>query len=149
MTSNPLRGLPAQAIWQDNVRNNSASSAVISDVYRAMQTRLDGYRQGAGAVMIGIIAGVLAINSGFVRSLLDESLLRALANRPDHYFYFIVLGAGALVQGICVVGWWVIRDIEKYFSEMTSVVYKIDEANKMWEVGYWFKDQNSILINSK
>jgi hypothetical protein len=118
-------------VWQDGVRNNPALSAVISDVYRAMQTRLDGYRQGAGAVMIGIIAGVLAINSGFVRSLLDENLLRALENRPDHYFYFIVLGSGALVQGICVVGWWVIRDIEKYFSEMTSVVYKIDEANKI------------------
>jgi len=39
------------------------------------------------------------------------------------------------------VGWWVIRDIEKYFSEMTSVVYKIDEANKMWEIGHWFKDE--------
>ena len=126
--------------WNLATRTAPGSLLVVSDVYKAVQSRLDGYRQGAGAVMIGVIAAVLAVDSGFIRAILDEKLLLALESRTDHYFYFIIAGASALVIGVCIGGAYVIHIIGTYFAEMTSVIHKIDEANKMWERGHWFVD---------
>jgi hypothetical protein len=123
--------------WHDQVANRNGASGIISDVYRAMQTRLDGYRQGAGAIMIGIVAAVFAIDSSFVRSFLDQNLLHDLVNRTDYYFYFLISGALVVIEGVCAIGLIVIHSIGKYFAEMTSIIYKIDEANRVWDPDFW------------
>ena len=124
--------------WNAATHGAPGSLVVVSDVYKAVQSRLDGYRQGAGAVMIGVVAAALAVDSGFIRALLDEKLLNALDHRADHYFYYIIAGASALVIGVCIGGAYVIHILGIYFAEMTSVIHKIDEANKMWERNHWF-----------
>lgn len=126
--------------WNATTHNAPGSLVVISDVYKAVQSRLDGYRQGAGAVMIGVVAAALAVDSGFIRALLDEKLLNALDSRADHFFYYIIAGASTLVIGVCIGGAYVIHILGIYFAEMTSVIHKIDEANKMWETNHWLVD---------
>lgn len=125
--------------WNEATRRADGAKVVISDVYKAIQSRLDGYRQGAGAIMIGVVAAVLAVDSSFIRALLDEKLLQNLDKRADHYFYFIIAGASALVIGVCIGGAYVIHIIGVYFAEMTSVIHKIDEANKMWVRDHWLQ----------
>lgn len=127
--------------WNDEVATRPGAVTVISDVYKAMQTRLDGYRQGAGAIMLGIVAGAFAIDATFVRLFLDKELVSSLAKPSDYSFYFVVLGAGIFVEGLFLTGLLINRIIGQYFAEMSSIIYKIDEANGMWRPDFWINGQ--------
>jgi hypothetical protein len=131
--------------WSSTVTSDPRAASVISDVYRVMQARLDGYRQSAGAVMIGIFAAVLTIDANFVRLLLDKDALSSLAERAGERHVGLMIVCGFLfVTTICIAGFLVIKNIGKYFSEMTSIVYKIDEANNVWEPAVGWKASRSI-----
>jgi len=45
---------------------------VISDIYKAIQTRLDGYRQSAGAIFLAVFASAVAFDSTFIPFYFDK-----------------------------------------------------------------------------
>ena len=108
----------------------------IFEVYRAMQSRLDGYRQSAAAIFLGFAAAALALDSAFFRTVVDPAVL--YPNPPNHRFGYIAIGVGILLTIVCIYGSVIIRNVGLYFAEMTSIVYKIDQANRVWEPDAWF-----------
>jgi hypothetical protein len=103
----------------------------ISDIYKAMQTRLDGYRQSAGAIFLAVFATSLTFDSVFIRIFFDKSTFDLIS--ANSKFFGIIIGvSGLLVVTCCAVSWAIIRNIGEHFSEMTSIVYKIDEANDVF-----------------
>jgi hypothetical protein len=117
--------------------NAPAGHQAVFEIYRAMQSRLDGYRQSAAAIFIGVLAAILTLDSAFIRVVLDPAFLYPRTPPPDHRLALIVAGAGILLTVVCVAGGIIISHIGAYFAEMTSVIYKIDEANRVWEPGAW------------
>jgi hypothetical protein len=115
-----------QAAANDNMLRQKIQA--ISDIYKAMQTRLDGYRQSAGAIFLAVFATSLTFDSVFIRIFFDKSTFDLIS--ANSKFFGVIIGvAGLLVVTCCAVSWAIIRNIGEAFSEMTSIVYKIDEAN--------------------
>ncbi len=108
----------------------------ISDIYKAMQTRLDGYRQSAGAIFLAVFATSLTFDSVFIRVFFDRSTFDLIIDHPQ-FFEKIIAISGSIVVICCGVSWWIIRNIGNHFSEMTSIVYKIDEANEVFTDDVW------------
>jgi hypothetical protein len=136
--------MPAKYDASDALRGDLAPrpSQIVSDVYRTMQSRLDGYRQGAAAIFLGVVAAVVTIDLSFARLLIDriadaqhlDALLRsrlALA---------AVLGVAIIPILTLVSGCVIIGRVGAYFAEMSSIVYKIEEIYQLWEPGAWVKD---------
>jgi hypothetical protein len=131
-----LNNLPAQNAEDARIRFKIQS---LSDVYKTLQSRLDGYRQSAGAVFLAVLAAALTIDASFIR-FFDPGMLTALHSNP-RLASMLTGGAGLLVIVLCVAGYVMIRNLGKYFAEMTSIVYKIDEANQAWEVSAWINGE--------
>jgi hypothetical protein len=102
-----------------------------------MQSRLDGYRQSAAAVFLGVLAATLALDAAFFRSVLDPNLLNSQSDKVRTIVSVCLIVTGILLTIICISGSIIIQHIGGYFAEMTSVVYKIDEANRAWDTDVW------------
>jgi hypothetical protein len=111
----------------------------LSDVYRIVQSRLDSYRQSAGAIFIGVIAAILAFDSGLIRVTTDPSAF----NPASYYPVSVVAGYGLLLSFIAFGGWYTIGIIGKYFAEMTAIVYRIDKMNRVWDADFWIRDEGA------
>jgi hypothetical protein len=130
----------------DNVPPQNAEDArirfkiqALSDIYKAMQARLDGYRQSAGAVFLAVIAATLTFDASVIR-FIDPTMLSAL--RSNTRFATVLIGGAALVVLVlCATGLVILHRVGQYFAEMTSVVYKIDDANQVFEQGAWIVDE--------
>lgn len=108
----------------------------LSDIYKAMQTRLDGYRQSAGAIFLAVFATSLTFDSVFIRVFFDQSTLHTIT--LNLVFFRLIIGiAGLIVVICCGVSLAIISNISSHFSEMTSIVYKIDEANEVFRDDVW------------
>jgi hypothetical protein len=107
----------------------------LSDVYKAMQTRLDGYRQSAGAIFLAVIASALTFDSVFVRYVVDKPKDLPLSTPPLSTLplSLLVVLSGCIVLGVCISGFMIIKSIGKYFAEMSSIIYKIDVANQVFK----------------
>lgn len=97
----------------------------LSDMYRVVQSRLDSYRQSAAAIFIGVIAAILAFDSGFIHVIMVPEIAHP-----------VVVGCfGLILLAISLGGWYTIYLFGKYFGEMTATAYKIDRLNRVWEPG--------------
>ncbi len=106
---------------------------VISDVYRAMQTRLDGYRQSAGAIFLAVVAAMLTLDATTVSTLIKAVLEPAPNYKIDSRMGHFALAVGLVGLSLGVFGAFVIHRLGVYYAEMTSIVFKIDENNKVFE----------------
>lgn len=142
----PFTFLPTvQASPDDEVKLRLKIQA-LSDMYKAMQARLDGYRQSAGAVFLALIAAALTFDSAFVRIFFDSTLLTSA--QQDKWLSSIISGGGGgIIVGVCLVSLSILRRLSEYFAEMTSVVYKIDEANGVWEPNAWLQGTTLYPLN--
>jgi MFS family permease len=105
-----------------------------SDVYRAMQTRLDGYRQSAAAIFLGVVAGLLTLDASLASAFGKIITGAETTNALVHFRVGCVLVAAAL--GILLAGIFVqhlVWRIGYYFAEMSGVVYQFDLAHKLFE----------------
>jgi hypothetical protein len=118
-----------------NIRRDKLQAA--SDIFKVMQSRMDGYRQAAGAVFIGVLAAVLAFDSAFVRLLVEPSFWSPGNQKPDHRLVALIVACGVLLLVVTIVGSLVIRWLGQYFAEMTSIIYKIDLANQVFVPDAW------------
>ncbi len=106
----------------------------VSDVYKTMQARLDGYRQSAAAVFLSVVAAMLTIDAATVSSVVRSLLEQTKDHIVDHHRIGVfALGMGFFILGLGLVGAWVIRRLGKYFAEMTSIVYRIEQNSKVFE----------------
>jgi len=129
----PINAIAAEDL--KNVRRDKLQAA--SDIYKVMQARMDGYRQSAAAVFIGILAAVLAFDSAFVRLLVDPAFWNPGNQKPDSHLAVVILVCGLLPFFVAGVGFYVIYRLGKYFAEMTSIIYKIDLANQVFTPDAW------------
>jgi hypothetical protein len=53
----------------------------ISDIYKAMQTRLDGYRQSTGAIFLAVFAASLTFDSVIIRLFFDKPTFELIQSR--------------------------------------------------------------------
>src|SRR5579859_4413650 len=116
--------LPTNWTFTADLTNSDLSrhkAQVASDIYRALQTRLDGYRQSAAAIFLGVIAGLLtmdsAIATNFGRNLVD--LIPSDNAYQIHHrigYVLIIAAISLLLAKIFVV--FVLRRIRYYFAEM-------------------------------
>lgn len=104
----------------------------VSDAYKSMQSRLDGYRSAAGAIFLAVIAATLTFDTTFVRMFIDPSFLSSIQQHGLKATSFIVAGSGLIVVSVGLVALFILERIARYFSEMTSIIYKIDMANDAW-----------------
>jgi hypothetical protein len=116
----------------------------LSDIYRAMQTRLDGYRQSAGAVFLAVMATSLTFDSVFVRFVVDPG-----SGGTNPNLTLVVLVSGAIVLAVTWVSAVIIGWLGQYFAEMTSIVYMIDESNRVFERGAWLASEQLYPENFK
>jgi hypothetical protein len=94
------------------------------------------------ASFIGVIAAILAFDSGFIRVIMDPKIFHRL----------VVCGCGLIVLVISLGGWYTIDLIEKYFGEITAIVYKIDKINRVWDQDVWIHSEarrNPSFVRSK
>jgi hypothetical protein len=103
----------------------------LSDIYRVVQSRLDSYRQSAAAIFIGVVAAILAFDSGFIHVIMG----------PEIAHPAVVGCCGLILLAIGLGGWYTIYLFGKYFGEMTGTAYKIDTMNRVWEPGVWIHGQ--------
>ena len=124
-----------------NTTERDYKTRISSDIYRAMQTRLDGYRQAATAIFLGTIAGLLTLDSA-IFSAIGKIFIGIDHVTPEAHFYsglFVFFSGIAIVIGGCaIVG--TLGHIDSYFEEMTSIVYKFDLANKVFTKGVWLRN---------
>ena len=109
-----------------------------SDVYRAMQTRLDGYRQSAAAIFLGVVAGLLTLDaslaSAFGKIITGAETIDPCRAALVHFRIGCVIVAAALA--ILLAGIFIqhlVWRIGYYFAEMSGVVYQFDLAHKLFE----------------
>jgi hypothetical protein len=121
----------------------------LSDIYKVFQSRLDSYRQSAAAIFIGVLAAVFTFDSAFLRFLIEPGSPNSnAAHNYDLLNTLVVSAAGALVI-FSGAGAYIIWRFARYFAEMTSIVYKIDQANRVWEQGVWLSDDILFPNNFK
>ena len=106
---------------------------VISDVYRAMQTRLDGYRQSAGAIFLAVVAAMLTLDATTVSTIIKAVLEPAKNYSIDRRMGVFALIVGCFVLILSAAGAFVIHRLGAYYAEMTSIVYKIDQNNEVFD----------------
>jgi hypothetical protein len=121
--------------WTDGESQKRYQMQALSDIYRIVQSRLDSYRQSAGAIFLGVIAAVLAFDSGLIRVIMDTSFPPV-----TYYPVWVVGGFGLLLVSIAFGGAHTIHRIAVYFAEMTAIVYRIDKLNRVWDAGFWIRD---------
>jgi hypothetical protein len=119
---------------------------VASDIYRALQTRLDGYRQSAAAIFLGVIAGLLTLDasltSNFGRIIVGVDVVdKSRSPQVNLRITYIMFGCAIMLALAGVFIYWILRTIRHYFAEMTGVVYKFDLANKAFVPDVWFSAQ--------
>lgn len=119
---------------------------VMSDIYRALQTRLDGYRQSAAAIFLGVIAGLLTLDasiaSAFGRILVGDDVPPAARLLLVHHrIGWIILASGFVLLAAGLFIHHILEWIHYYFAEMSGVVYKFDVANKVFGLGEWLAGQ--------
>ncbi|PNE10904.1 MAG: hypothetical protein CR217_11660 [Beijerinckiaceae bacterium] len=107
---------------------------VISDIYKAIQTRLDGYRQSAGAIFLAVFAAAVAFDSTFIRLYFDNGSEQKLSTG-------LITLSGFIILLIYFVAFFIIESINGHFAEMTSIIYKIDSANEVWTKGVWLENE--------
>lgn len=113
---------------------------VLSDIYKVMQSRMDGYRQTAAAIFIGIVAASFAMDSTLAKYILDPGFLVRAGDKQSWDAVFTIAVLGSLSTVIAGVGAFMIRRLAGYFAEMTSIIFKIDVQNDVFEPGAWIKD---------
>lgn len=112
----------------------------ISDIYKAMQTRLDGYRQSAGAIFLAVFATSLTFDSVFIRIFFDRSTFDLIM--ANLILFSTIIGiSGLTVVTCCGVSFAIILNIGDHFREMSSIVYKIDEANEVFLKDVWLSGE--------
>jgi hypothetical protein len=137
---------------------------VTSDVYRAMQTRLDGYRQSAAAIFLGVVAGLLTLDASLASSF-GRIITGAEQIKADHVALVefrigcIILTSAVVLILAGIFVQYLIARINHYFAEMSGVVYQFDLANKLFEPDAWlsgrtvypqkFKTEKEMVINGE
>ncbi len=111
-----------------------ARMQVISDVYRAIQTRLDAYRQSAGAAFLAVFASAVAFDSTVVRLYFEKGSLQKLPHE-------LIISSAFIIPIICGVAIYIIQQYKVHFEKMTSIIYKIDSANEVWTKGVWLENE--------
>lgn len=141
-----LQGIPPDNQASDLARFQAQAA---SDMYKAMQARLDGYRQSAGAIFIGVVAAALTFDSAFFRLIIDPSLVDKFSDsQPAQRFALTAVGgAGAVIVVVCIASLFILRGIGRYFAEMTSIIHKIDEANRVWDKDIWLQHEPLFPLN--
>ena len=112
----------------------------VSDIYKSIQTRLDGYRQSAGAVFLGFFAALLTLDSALARMFIDPTFFNAIPATQTTHLAFVAFGAAFIIIVLGFLGALMIDQIGLYFAEMTSIIYKIDNMNKVFTPGVWLPD---------
>lgn len=107
---------------------------VISDIYKAIQTRLDGYRQSSGAVFLAVFASAVAFDSTVGKFFFDIDSGHKLST-------VLILLSCSIVFLICSVAFFIIQLYKVHFEEMTSIIFKIDSANGVWTNGLWLENE--------
>src|SRR5262249_51882034 len=110
-------------------------------------SRLDGYRQAAGAVFLGFFAALLTFDSSLVRVLIDPSFIMSLLPGHETYLYGVVGGALIIIAGLGFLAWWTIKKLGDHFAEMTSIVYKIDCINEVFTKSAWVQGYPLYPLN--
>jgi hypothetical protein len=119
---------------------------VASDIYWALQTRLDGYRQSAAAIFLGVIAGLLTLDASLISNFgktivgvetVDKSQALAIHSRIG----YILLACAIMLVVAGSFTFRILWTIRYYFAEMAGVVYKFDLANKVFVTDAWFPAQ--------
>lgn len=122
----------------------------VSDAYKSMQARLDGYRSSAGAIFLAVIASSLTFDTTFVRLLIDPTFVNLLQRHGGKPLAFaVVAGSGLIVVIIGLVSHHILTRIARFFSEMTSIVYKIDLANEAWTKDRFIEGTTLYPLNFK
>jgi hypothetical protein len=119
----------------------------IADIYRTMQSRLDGYRQAAAAVFLGVAAAVFAIDGAFFRSVVDPNFYAQLSTSTGRTIALTIIAVGLLPTLLALFGAIVVSNLARYFAEMTSIIYKIDVQNEVFADGAWIP--NAALYPKK
>lgn len=113
----------------------------ISDIYRAMQSRLDGYRQAGAAVFLSASAGLLTLDSACAsavgRIILGIETVPGRNALVHHRVGWLMVLAGIVLLFARHYVLGIFATLGKNFSEMTSIVYKIDLANDVFSPGKW------------
>jgi hypothetical protein len=102
---------------------------MVSDIYKTMQTRLDGFRNSSAALFTGMVAAMVALDAAYMKSPGDLS--------APHIPRLLLLASAAVCFAVSLL----IRQIGTYFAEMTSIVYKIELASKVWEPNIWLPNK--------
>jgi len=140
----------AWTFFQDNMEAADQAKyrfQVTSDIYRVLQSRLDGYRQSAAAIFLGVIAGLLTLDASVVAAF-GKIVIGSEPIAQDHVglvhfrIGWILLACGILVGAAFLFINYVLSTIHHYFAEMTSVVYKFDLANKVFNEGEWIAGES-------
>jgi hypothetical protein len=126
----------------DPVDNQRLRLQVASDIYRALQTRLDGYRQSAAAIFLGVIAGLLTLDASVTSNFGKIIVGVDIVGKPIYLrIGYIILDFGVILA----IAWYfiyrILSTISYYFAEMAGVVYKFDLANKVFITDAWFTAQ--------
>ena len=119
-------GLPQQPHQAESrAEPVDASRVMPADVYRALQARLDNYRQVIG----GVVAAVLA-----VVAVLLGAIFRLDVCQIETAPLVIVTVLVMLVGGS---GWWLIsREMQPHFCEMAGIVQKLELLSNFYEDRY-------------
>jgi hypothetical protein len=98
---------------------------------------MDGYRQAAAAVFLGVAAAIFAIDSAFFRNLVDLNFYEQLATPAGRKIGYVILAVGVLPSLLALFGALVVSSLTRYFAEMTSIIYKIELQNEVFADGAW------------
>jgi|GEM_PF-3940837 hypothetical protein len=127
-----LEGIKADSAAEARLR---FEMQFLSDVYKAIQSRLDGYRQSTSAIFLAVVASALTFDSIFARFFVEKP-----ADQPGAKA--LLLASGVTVIVICFSAFIIIDRINYYFTEMTSIILKMDEAHRAFRRNYWFRDDS-------